>query len=88
MNPKLHVSVLVLGRLKVDVGQLVTQIKCNVVVMPCIEHGCANDQLASSMYTKFIRTNYLLSMERKHIHRYKYIGKMFKIVVGRFSCNH
>jgi hypothetical protein len=88
MNPQLHVSVLVLGLLKVDVGQLVTQIKCSVVVMPCIEHGCANDQLASFVCMKFICTNYLLSMERKHIHRYKYIGKMFKIVVGRFSCNH
>ncbi len=88
MNPKLHVSVVVLGLLKMDVGQLVTQIKCSVVVMLCIEHGCANDLLVSSVYTKFICTNYLLSMERKHIHRYKYIGKMFKIVVGRFSCNH
>jgi len=70
------------------VWQLVTQIKCNVVVMPCIEQGCTNDQLTGFEYTNSICINCLLSMEIKHIHTYKYISKMLKIIVGRFSCNH
>jgi len=84
MNLKLHVCVLVL------VGHwiIITQIKCSVMVMPCIEHGCTNDQLTYFEYMKSICINCLLSMERKHIHRYKYISKILKIIVGRFSCNH